>query len=234
MSHYEFSRVRDFVGQLAASLPVGPQAVRASLVHVGSQPHTEFPFDQHGSGAAVRDGVLAAAQRMGDTRTGLALAYAKEQLFSEAAGARPGVSKALVWVTDGFSSDPVGPPMRELKDLGVTVFIISTGRGNRLELLEAASAPSDSHLHFVDVDDLPIITQRLQGAILGRGAPTPGAQGSPCILQPRAATAQSTPRLLGSSVGSTLGTIRHSLSFRDHRGAQGLMGRTEPAICLPA
>lgn len=179
VSHYEFSRVRDFVGQLAASLPVGPQAVRASLVHVGSQPHTEFPFGQYGSGAAVRDGVLAAAQRMGDTRTGLALAYAKEQLFSEAAGARPGVSKALVWVTDGFSSDPVGPPMQELKDLGVAVFIISTGRGNRLELLEAASAPSDSHLHFVDMDDLPIITQRLQGAILGRGAPPTGVHRAP-------------------------------------------------------
>ncbi|KAM8787634.1 LOW QUALITY PROTEIN: von Willebrand factor A domain-containing protein 1 [Rhynchonycteris naso] len=166
VSHYEFSRVREFLGQLAAPLPLGPGALRASLVHVSSQPHTEFPFDQHSSGADVQDAIRAATQRMGDTNTGLALAYAKEQLFAEAAGARPVVPKVLVWVTDGGSSDPVGPPMQELKDLGVTVFIISTGRGNLLELSAAASAPAEKHLHFVDVDDLYIIAQELRGSIL--------------------------------------------------------------------
>ncbi|XP_054577207.1 LOW QUALITY PROTEIN: von Willebrand factor A domain-containing protein 1 [Eptesicus fuscus] len=166
VTHYEFSRVREFLGQLAAPLPLGPGAVRASLVHVSSRPHSEFPFDQHSSGAAVQDAILAAAQLMGNTNTGLALAYAKEQLFAEAAGARPGVPKVLVWVTDGGSSDPVGPPMQELKDRGVTVFIVSTGRGNRLELSAAASAPAEKHLHFVDVDDLPIIARELRGSIL--------------------------------------------------------------------
>uniref|UniRef100_A0A8C5L3M3 von Willebrand factor A domain-containing protein 1 n=1 Tax=Jaculus jaculus TaxID=51337 RepID=A0A8C5L3M3_JACJA len=166
VSHYEFSRVREFVGQLVAPLPMGPEALRASLVHVGSQPHMEFLFNQHSSGQAVQDAILAAAQRMGDTNTGLALAYVKEQLFAEAAGARPGVPKVLVWVTDGGSSDPVGPPMQELKDLGVTVFIVNTGRGNLLELSAAASAPAEKHLHFVDVDDLHIITPELRGSIL--------------------------------------------------------------------
>ncbi|VCW77647.1 unnamed protein product, partial [Gulo gulo] len=162
VSHYEFSRVREFVGQLVGLLPLGPGALRASLVHVGSRPYTEFPFGQHSSGEAVQDAIRAAAQRMGDTNTGLALAYAKEQLFAEVAGARPGVPKVLVWVTDGGSSDPVGPPMQELKDLGVTVFIVSTGRGNLLELSAAASAPPEKYLHFVDVDDLHIIAQELR------------------------------------------------------------------------
>uniref|UniRef100_A0A5F8A7K7 von Willebrand factor A domain-containing protein 1 n=1 Tax=Macaca mulatta TaxID=9544 RepID=A0A5F8A7K7_MACMU len=166
VSHYEFSRVREFVGQLVAPLPLGTGALRASLVHVGTRPYTEFPFGQHSSGEAAQDAVRASVQRMGDTHTGLALAYAKEQLFAEAAGARPGVPKVLVWVTDGGSSDPVGPPMQELKDLGVTVFIVSTGRGNFLELSAAASAPAEKHLHFVDVDDLHIIVQELRGSIL--------------------------------------------------------------------
>ncbi|XP_053430999.1 von Willebrand factor A domain-containing protein 1 [Nycticebus coucang] len=166
VSHYEFSRVREFVGQLVAPMPLGPGALRASLVHVSSQPYTEFPFGHHSSGKAVQDSIRTAAQRMGDTNTGLALAYAKEQLFDEAAGAQPGVPKVLVWVTDGGSSDPIGPPMQELKDMGVTVFIVSTGRGNLLELLAAASAPAKKHLHFVDVDDLHIILQELRGSIL--------------------------------------------------------------------
>ncbi|GAB1289344.1 von Willebrand factor A domain-containing protein 1 [Apodemus speciosus] len=165
VSHYEFSRVREFVGQLVATMPFRPGALRASLVHVGSRPHTEFTFDQYSSGQDIQDAIRVAPQRMGDTNTGLALAYAKEQLFAEEAGARPGVPKVLVWVTDGGSSDPVGPPMQELKDLGVTIFIVSTGRGNLLELLAAASAPAEKHLHFVDVDDLPIIAQELRGSI---------------------------------------------------------------------
>ncbi|KAK7817215.1 hypothetical protein U0070_004352 [Myodes glareolus] len=165
VSHYEFSRVREFVGQLVSAMPFGPGAVRASLVHVGSRPHTEFTFDQYSSGQAVQDAVRVASQRMGDTNTGLALAYAKEQLFAEAAGARLGVPKVLVWVTDGGSSDPVGPPMQDLKDLGVTVFIVSTGRGNLLELSAAASAPAEKHLHFVDVDDLHIIAPELRDSI---------------------------------------------------------------------
>lgn len=184
VTHYEFSRVREFLGQLAAPLPLGPGAVRASLVHVSSRPHAEFPFDQHSSGAAVQDAILAAAQLMGNTNTGLALAYAKEQLFAEAAGARPGVPKVLVWVTDGGSSDPVGPPMQELKDRGVTVFIVSTGRGNRLELSAAASAPAERHLHFVDVDDLPIIARELRSSILGRWAGRGGAGGDLARTQP--------------------------------------------------
>ncbi|ELV12796.1 von Willebrand factor A domain-containing protein 1 [Tupaia chinensis] len=166
VSHYEFSRVREFLGQLVTPLPLGPGALRVSLVHVGSQPYTEFPFGHHSSGGAVQDAIRVAAQRMGDTNTGLALAYAKEQLFAEAAGARPGVPKVLMWVTDGGSSDPVGPPMQELKDLGVTVFIVSTGRGNLLELSAAASAPAEKHLHFVDVDDLHIIAQELRRSVL--------------------------------------------------------------------
>ncbi|KAL1776875.1 von Willebrand factor A domain-containing protein 1 [Sigmodon hispidus] len=165
VSHYEFSRVRDFVGQLVSAMPFGSGAVRASLVHVGSQPYTEFTFDQYSSGQAVQDAIRVASQRMGDTNTGLALAYAKEQLFAAVAGARPGVPKVLVWVTDGGSSDPVGPPMQELKDLGVTIFIVSTGRGNLLELLAAASAPAEKHLHFVDVDDLHIIAPELRDSI---------------------------------------------------------------------
>ncbi|PNI13249.1 VWA1 isoform 4, partial [Pan troglodytes] len=64
VSHYEFSRVREFVGQLVAPLPLGTGALRASLVHVGSRPYTEFPFGQHSSGEAAQDAVRASAQRM--------------------------------------------------------------------------------------------------------------------------------------------------------------------------
>lgn len=145
----------------------GPNDVQTSIIHISTTPTMEFPFDRYLSRGTVQQAIRDTRQLMGDTNTGKALSFAKEKLFSNDAGARPDVPKVLVWVTDGFSSDDISEPMQLLKDMGVTVFIVSTGRGNYLELSAAASQPPEKHLHFVDVDDLPIITKELRDAMLG-------------------------------------------------------------------
>lgn len=71
-----------------------------------------------------------------------------------------------MWAAARTPSSPSASTAQELKDLGVTVFIVSTGRGNLLELSAAASAPPEKYLHFVDVDDLHIIAQELRASIL--------------------------------------------------------------------
>uniref|UniRef100_A0A8C5X667 von Willebrand factor A domain-containing protein 1 n=1 Tax=Malurus cyaneus samueli TaxID=2593467 RepID=A0A8C5X667_9PASS len=166
VSHYEFSRVKDFVWDLLQPFTFGPRDVQTSIIHISTTPTMEFPFDQYLTSSTLKKAIGATQQLMGDTNTGKALSYAKEKLFSREAGARPDVPKVLVWVTDGFSSDDISEPTRLLKDMGVTVFIVSTGRGNFMELSAAASQPSEKHLHFVDVDDLPIISQELRDGIL--------------------------------------------------------------------
>uniref|UniRef100_A0A8C5NPE3 von Willebrand factor A domain containing 1 n=1 Tax=Junco hyemalis TaxID=40217 RepID=A0A8C5NPE3_JUNHY len=195
VSRYEFSKVKEFMWDLLQPLAFGPRDVQASIIHISTSPSMEFPFDRHLSGAGLRSAIAATRQRMGDTNTGKALALAKEKLFSSQAGARPDVPKVLVWVTDGFSTDDISEPMQLLKDMGVTVFIVSTGRGNFLQLSAAASAPSDAHLHFVDVDDLPIITPELRDAI--RGTRAPGQQGSEWAQRVGAVTSQSSTALPG-------------------------------------
>ncbi|KFQ28585.1 von Willebrand factor A domain-containing protein 1, partial [Merops nubicus] len=166
VSYYEFSRVKEFMWDLVQPFTFGPRDVQTSIIHISTTPTMEFPFDQNLSGESLHQAIRGTQQLMGDTNTGKALSYAKEKLFSNEAGARPNVPKVLVWVTDGFSTDDISEPMQLLKDMGVTVFIVSTGRGNYLELSAAASQPPEKHLHFVDVDDLPIITQELRDAIL--------------------------------------------------------------------
>ncbi|XP_015261676.1 PREDICTED: von Willebrand factor A domain-containing protein 1 isoform X1 [Gekko japonicus] len=165
VSYYEFSRVKEFIADLLRPFTFGPHDVQTSVVHISTAPTLEFPFDRYLSSGAVQHAIRGIQQVMGDTNTGKALSFAKEKLFTGEAGARPGVPKVLVWVTDGFSTDDVSRPMQLLKDLGVTVFIVSTGRGNYLELSAAASQPPEKHLHFVDVDDLPIIIKELRDSI---------------------------------------------------------------------
>uniref|UniRef100_A0A8B9FGN4 von Willebrand factor A domain-containing protein 1 n=1 Tax=Amazona collaria TaxID=241587 RepID=A0A8B9FGN4_9PSIT len=166
VSYYEFSRVKEFMWDLVQPFTFGPKDVQASIIHISTTPTMEFPFDRYQSSRSLQQAIRDTRQLMGDTNTGKALSYAKEKLFSGEAGARPDVPKVLVWVTDGFSTDDISEPMQLLKDMGVTVFIVSTGRGNYLELSAAASQPPEKHLHFVDVDDLTIITKELQDSIL--------------------------------------------------------------------
>uniref|UniRef100_A0A8D0KT70 von Willebrand factor A domain-containing protein 1 n=1 Tax=Strix occidentalis caurina TaxID=311401 RepID=A0A8D0KT70_STROC len=166
VSYYEFSRVKEFMWDLVHPFTFGPKDVQTSIIHISTTPTMEFPFDRYLSSGTLQQAIRDTQQLMGDTNTGKALSYAKEKLFSDEAGARPDVPKVLVWVTDGFSTDDISEPMQLLKDMGVTVFIVSTGRGNYLELSAAASQPPEKHLHFVDVDDLPIITKELRDAIL--------------------------------------------------------------------
>uniref|UniRef100_A0A8D2LE73 von Willebrand factor A domain-containing protein 1 n=1 Tax=Varanus komodoensis TaxID=61221 RepID=A0A8D2LE73_VARKO len=165
VSYYEFSRVKEFIADLLRPFTFGPQDVQAGVVHISTMPMLEFPFDRHHSSGAIQQAVRSIQQVMGDTNTGKALSFAKEKLLTAEAGARADVPKVLVWVTDGFTTDEVSKPMQALKDMGVTVFIVSTGRGNYLELSAAASQPPEKHLHFVDVDDLTIITKELRDAI---------------------------------------------------------------------
>lgn len=167
VSYYEFSKVKEFIWDLLQPFTFGPKDVQTSIIHISTTPTMEFPFDRYLSSGTVQQAIRDTRQLMGDTNTGQALSYAKEKFFSDGAGARPDVPKVLVWVTDGFSTDDISEPMQLLKDMGVTVFIVSTGRGNYLQLSAAASQPPEKHLHFVDVDDLPIITKELRDAILG-------------------------------------------------------------------
>ncbi|XP_053546506.1 von Willebrand factor A domain-containing protein 1 [Bombina bombina] len=166
VSYYEFAKVKEFIKDLLHPFKFGPQDVQASIVHISTEPVLEFPFNQYDSSRQIQGAIQNIKQQMGDTNTGKALAYVKENLTKGQFGSRENLPKVMVWVTDGLSTDDISQPMQMLKDMGVTVFIVSTGRGNYLELSSAASQPSDTHLHFVDVDDLRIITKELRDSII--------------------------------------------------------------------
>ncbi|XP_067873414.1 von Willebrand factor A domain-containing protein 1 [Heterodontus francisci] len=163
---YEFTGLKEFVVDLLKPFPVGPTDVQVSFVHISDDPVVEFPFNKYTSDTALQWALLNMKQKLGDTNTGKALTHAKDTMFTQKAGARPNVPKVLVWLTDGVSSDDITEPIQLLKDLGVTIFIVSTGRGNYIELKAAASEPSERHLYYVDPDDMYVITEELRNEIL--------------------------------------------------------------------
>lgn len=165
---YEFTGLKEFVVDLLKPFTIGPKDVQISFVQVSNDPVVEFEFDQYTSNPAMQWALLNMKQKLGDTNTGKALMHAKDTMFTAKAGGRPDVPKVLVWLTDGVSSDDISKPIQLLKDLGVTVFIVSTGRGNYIELKAAASKPTESRLYYVDTDDMYVILEELRNEILGR------------------------------------------------------------------
>ncbi|XP_038677638.1 von Willebrand factor A domain-containing protein 1 [Scyliorhinus canicula] len=163
---YEFTQLKMFVVDLLEPFTISPSDVQVSFMHISDNPMVEFPFNKYTSSTDLQRALQSMDQKLGDTNTGKALTHAKDTMFTQKTGARADVPKVLVWLTDGISSDDISEPTQILKDLGVTIFIVSTGRGNYIELKAAASEPSERRLYYVDPDDIDVITEELRNEIL--------------------------------------------------------------------
>lgn len=168
VSSYEHSRMLTFLSELLLPFSLGEDQVRIGLLQVGTQPRLEFGFDKYSSQNGLQGALRSIKPLRGDTNTVEALEMAKERVLRPGAadGARPGLPRVLVWLTDGVKPGDVIGPMTELQEEGVAVLVVSTGHGNYQVLRQVVSPPVEDHLYFVDIDDMSIITEDLRDAII--------------------------------------------------------------------
>ncbi|KAJ8360713.1 hypothetical protein SKAU_G00172380 [Synaphobranchus kaupii] len=168
VSTYEHYRMIRFLSDLLQPFSLGPDQVRVALLQVGTRPRLEFGFEAHSTQQSLQGALLGTTPLQGDTNTEEALRQAREQVLvpGGAGGARAGLPRVLVWLTDGVQPGAVGGPMAELRQEGVAVLAVSTGHGNYQVLQQVVTPPADSHLYFVDIDDMSIITKDLRDAII--------------------------------------------------------------------
>ncbi|KAI1892654.1 hypothetical protein AGOR_G00135790 [Albula goreensis] len=168
ISSYEFSRMLSFLSELLQPFSLGPDQVRVALLQVGTRPHLEFGFEAHSTMQSLQGALERTKQLQGDTNTEAALKLAQEQVLREGVpgGARAGLPRVLVWLTDGMQPGAVEGPMAELRQEGVAVLAVSTGHGNFQVLRKVVTPPDYNHLYFVDIDDMDIITKDLRDAII--------------------------------------------------------------------
>ncbi|KAM6929039.1 von Willebrand factor A domain-containing protein 1 isoform 1-T1 [Lycodopsis pacificus] len=168
VSSYEHSRMLAFLSELLLPFSLGEDQVRVGLLQVGTRPRLEFGFDAHGAQSGLQGALRNVKPLRGDTNTVEALRMAKERALRPGApgGAREGLPRVLVWLTDGVKPGDVIGPMAELREEGVAVLVVSTGHGNYQVLRQVVSPPVENHLYFVDIDDMSIITEDLRDAII--------------------------------------------------------------------
>lgn len=170
VSSYEHSRMLAFLSELLLPFSLGEDQVRVGLLQVGTQPNLEFGFDAYNTQGGLQGALGSIKPLRGDTNTVEALKMVKDWVLRPGGtdGARPGLPRVLVWLTDGVKPGDVIGPMALLKEEGVAVLVVSTGHGNYQVLRQVVTPPAENNLYFVDIDDMSIITEDLREAIIGK------------------------------------------------------------------
>uniref|UniRef100_A0A8U7NTL9 Integrin subunit alpha 1 n=1 Tax=Corvus moneduloides TaxID=1196302 RepID=A0A8U7NTL9_CORMO len=169
-SIYPWESVTDFLNSLLRNMDIGPQQTQVGIVQYGQTVVHEFFLNTY----STTEDVMAAASRIRQrggtqTMTALGIDTAREEAFTEAHGARRGVQKVMVIVTDGESHDNyrLQEVIDDCEDENIQRFAIailgSYSRGNLStekfveEIKSIASKPTEKHFFNVS-DELALLT----------------------------------------------------------------------------
>uniref|UniRef100_A0A8C8R938 Integrin alpha-1 n=1 Tax=Pelusios castaneus TaxID=367368 RepID=A0A8C8R938_9SAUR len=169
-SIYPWDSVKEFLNRLLKNMDIGPQQTQVGIVQYGQVVVHEFNLNTY----MTTDDVLIAAksinQKGGErTMTALGIDTARKEAFTEARGARRGVKKVMVIVTDGESHDNyrLADVIEHCENESIQRFSIailgSYNRGNLStekfveEIKSIASEPTEKHFFNVS-DELALLT----------------------------------------------------------------------------
>ncbi|KAM4735746.1 collagen alpha-1(XIV) chain [Anableps anableps] len=158
-----FMKITRFLYSTMGSLDlIGPDGTQVAVAQFSDDARTEFLLSSHGNKEALLEAIQKIRYKGGNTKTGRAIKHVKESIFTPEAGARRGVPKVLVVLTDGRSQDDVNKVSKEMQMEGYIIFAIGFADADYGELVNIASKPSDRHVFFVDdVDAVKKIEEQL-------------------------------------------------------------------------
>lgn len=169
-SIYPWASVTEFLNNLLERMDIGPKQTQVGIVQYGENVTHEFNLSTYSSTEEVLVAANKIVQRGGrQTKTALGIDTARKEAFTEARGARRGVKKVMVIVTDGESHDNhrLGRVIQDCEDDGIQRFSIailgSYSRGNLSteafveEIKSIASEPTEKHFFNVS-DELALVT----------------------------------------------------------------------------
>uniref|UniRef100_A0A8C0EZZ0 Integrin subunit alpha 1 n=1 Tax=Bubo bubo TaxID=30461 RepID=A0A8C0EZZ0_BUBBB len=169
-SIYPWESVTAFLNSLLKNMDIGPQQTQVGIVQYGQTVVHEFFLNTYSTTEDVMAAATRIRQRGGtQTMTALGIDTARKEAFTEAHGARRGVQKVMVIVTDGESHDNyrLKEVIDNCEDENIQRFAIailgSYSRGNLStekfveEIKSIASKPTEKHFFNVS-DELALVT----------------------------------------------------------------------------
>lgn len=158
-----FLHLRRFVRSSCLHFVINRDVTQIALVIYGSKAHTAFALDTHTSNSAVLQ-AIEQVPFLGDSASaGSALLHVYSDVMTVQKGARPGVNKVVVLLTNGAGVQEAAAPAQQLRHNGVLVFVVVIGDAERDALLRVAGSPNYL-VHISSYEDL----QYYQGLIIER------------------------------------------------------------------
>ncbi|CAC5426807.1 COL6A [Mytilus coruscus] len=157
-----FPQMKEFLVNIVKQFDVGQNAAQFAALCFGTETKDHFFLKDHTTKQTVIDAINAFQPGVrGKTNTGKGLERIRNQYFKAAnGGGRPSVTKMIIVLTDGISTDKPIPVANQLKSDKVTIFGVAVGKFNLDEINKIASGPDFVH-HVDDFSALNIMVQKI-------------------------------------------------------------------------
>ncbi|XP_073329974.1 collagen alpha-3(VI) chain-like [Pagrus major] len=162
-----FPAMQDFVQKAVEKFSVDDNKDRVSVVQYSRDPAVQFYLNTYRTKGDILDTVRGLRHKGGSPlKTGEALQYLKDNVFTTSAGSRrlEGVPQVLILLTGGRSYDSVDAPASALKQMGVLMFAVGT-RGSDLRELQKLSHDSRNAVSVPEFTDLALVQEQLQSSV---------------------------------------------------------------------
>ncbi|XP_067456428.1 collagen alpha-6(VI) chain-like isoform X1 [Thunnus thynnus] len=161
-----FQLVRNFLHSIVSSLDIGKKTVQVGIVTYNEISTAQAYLNTLNDKTEILQFIKLLPYNGGDTKTGKALNFTRDEIFTERKGSRKGVQQVAVVITDGESQDDVSDAAIILRRTGVTVFAVGIGDAKEEELNEMATHPPREHVFYVNsFTHLKPLKERLQGIL---------------------------------------------------------------------
>ncbi|XP_066207939.1 collagen alpha-5(VI) chain [Saccopteryx leptura] len=154
-----FGKMKAFMKNLLTKIQIGPDKTQIGVVQFSGYTKEEFQLNQYSTQKQCSDAIDRMSPIGQNTLTGEALTSIDEY-FTHPKGARPGIKKFLILITDGEAQDDVRGPALALRGKGVTIFSVGVYGANRTQL-EEISGDGSLVFHVEKFDHLKAIERKL-------------------------------------------------------------------------
>jgi len=180
-----FQRELDFVRELAFGLNINTDS-RMGMIVFSDQATVQFNLNANNNILDILN-AISTIQMGGITNIGQAIVVARDQMFTDAAGARPNVPRVLVIITNGQSLNITNTVAESMSARAnkITILVVAVGVDvSRAELEGIASYPTDKNIFnvsdFTQLSSISSAVIQSQCNSVDDCSPTPCLNGGQC------------------------------------------------------
>ncbi|XP_039618097.1 collagen alpha-1(VII) chain [Polypterus senegalus] len=163
-----FQIIKDFINGIIGSfkkIPLGKEGIRFGVTVYSDKPRMKIALTDYVTIEEVLVAVRDLPYEGGNTKTGEALKYLMESVFSFSV-IRDDAPKIAILITDGKSADSVEDPAMKLQNNGITAFAVGIKNADKTELKKIVSDPYEEHMLYAEDFNhlstlLPKVTRRV-------------------------------------------------------------------------